>query len=108
MNPALDMNTWVYLEWIDSTVLEGPWSTTDYAKSLAEDHQLCVSVGLVLEESKELLVIASTISGNQVGGVISIPRVAIQRKQRLEVPEIGLWGPGGIEVPRELEGIEEL
>lgn len=78
----------VYVEWVDSSELYG-WITPS---AMLEEKLLCCSVGWLMEESDDRIVLGSSVSfvvspdDPKTCGTIGIPRVAIKRMHTLKLP----------------------
>jgi hypothetical protein len=74
----------VEIVWLDAAALTGPWDDlgavlSKKGRALAPIH----SVGYVLGEDKQSLVLARSIGGSRVGGVAIIPASAIIKRRRV-------------------------
>ena len=69
----------VYVEWVDA-VADAGWT----ANPKAEIHP-CVTVGFLVDESKDALCIASTISINDTNARMHIPKAWIKNKRRIVI-----------------------
>jgi len=68
--------------WEDATIFDGGWHTI--TESLANrDVVRCTSVGVVIADDKQGIVLASGVHGHNVAGVSVIPRGAIISTRRL-------------------------
>lgn len=85
MKDNLDSMKSVYLEWEDSESL----SSWKYVDELPIDVHICRSLGWIIKETKDVLVIASSVSsgGDQCTGAIGIPKRAITRRISVESPK---------------------
>lgn len=72
----------VEVEWEDSTVLHEGWQPI--GDILARRQAVkCMSVGFVLADDKQGVVLAASVHGNEAVGVTMIPRSAIKKRKRL-------------------------
>jgi hypothetical protein len=69
----------IYVEWVDA-VADAGWATNPKA----EIHP-CVTVGFLVDESKDALCIASTISINDTNARMHIPKAWIKNKRRIVI-----------------------
>ena len=69
----------IYVEWVDA-VADAGWATNPKA----EIHP-CVTVGYLVDESKDALCIASTISINDTNARMHIPKAWIKNKRRVVI-----------------------
>ena len=69
----------VYVEWVDA-VADAGWATNPKA----EIHP-CVTVGFLVDESKDALCIASTLSMNDTNARMHIPKAWIKNKRRVVI-----------------------
>jgi hypothetical protein len=68
--------------WEDTTIFDGGWHTL--ADTLADrDVVRCTSVGIVIADDKQGIVLASGVHRHQVAGATVIPRGAIVKQRRL-------------------------
>ena len=88
----------VYLEWVDSSSQgSSTWIDVDSVlRSGKDDSMKCVSVGFVLSDDDDSILLASHLSGDcevkMVGhcsGNMQIPKLAITNRVDLEVPGAG-------------------
>lgn len=72
------------IEWIDSAgfASDGPWITEENMDRQIVEHGAlkCVSVGFVVRETDEILVITSGITEGMVMEPMAIPKVAITNR----------------------------
>jgi len=61
----------VRVKWIDATTDSG-WIDIDTAKNYKPIQ--CETVGYLLKDDEKYIVVASTVSGDQCNGIISIPK----------------------------------
>jgi len=81
----------VLVEWLDSTTLSKWGPVEEYQK--AARPSTCVSMGFLLLEDDERLVILQTIDGDETGDVmaaLAIPRTCVLRIRHL-YPKGGKW-----------------
>jgi len=71
----------VLVKWIDSTYYQPSWETIQCAKQL--DVVSCVSAGWLVKKTKRRIVLAISRTNDQYGGLICIPRCAVQSIKRL-------------------------
>lgn len=69
----------VYVEWVDA-VADAGWATT----TKAEIHE-CVTVGFLVDESKDALCIASTLSMNDTNARMHIPKAWVKKRRRIVI-----------------------
>lgn len=69
----------IYVEWVDA-VADSGWAIG----SKAELHP-CVTVGFLIDENKEALCLASTISKDDTNSRMHIPQAWIKNRRRLSV-----------------------
>ncbi len=70
------------IKWVDSCFHEG-WVSKQSALTLPISH--CTTVGMIINETKELITVALNASdSNNYGDVISIPRLSIQSIRRMK------------------------
>lgn len=69
----------IYVEWVDA-VADSGWATNPKA----EIHP-CVTIGFLVDESKDALCIASTISINDTNARMHIPKAWIKNKRRVAI-----------------------
>jgi hypothetical protein len=82
MNRATRKHWRVEVEWLDSTILELGWY--DIKDALTKRTvTICTSVGFVLADDDEGVVLAGSVHGKQAAGVVVIPRQSIIHTQRL-------------------------
>lgn len=74
------------VSWIDSEAVDGWQSKYEYHNYPGEEFVLCNSVGYLYGETDDALTIVTSISKDQVSGLMRIPRVAIKDSQK-----IGTW-----------------
>ena len=80
MSPTL-----VVLEWLDSCALHGgTWNDTEDAAAISPSR--CRSVGWILREDKQAIVLASHFAEHQVGGEMCILKKTIVRRWTLANP----------------------
>lgn len=66
----------IYVEWVDAVASSG-WEKHEEAESI----HLCRSIGYVVKEDKDCLILASTISQDQNNCRIAIPKAWIKKKR---------------------------
>lgn len=72
----------VEVEWEDSVLVSGGWINLEEA--MTHNHELnCLSVGYVLKDNKEGLIMASGLHDENASGVTVIPKSAIRKKTYL-------------------------
>jgi hypothetical protein len=73
------------VEWVDSTVMHDGWqpieAILDHRRR--KDAPRCLSVGFVLADDDDGVVLAASIHGNEAVGVTVIPAQAVVRRRRL-------------------------
>jgi len=77
----------VRITWIDSaTVGSGGWvDRNDIGTDCMSNEGLTqISVGWVIEESDDVLLIAQTTGGLMLGGVLAIPKLSILERKKLK------------------------
>lgn len=67
----------IYVEWVDA-VADAGWET----KIKAETHP-CVTVGFLIDENKDALCIASTLSKDDTNARMHIPKAWIKKRRRI-------------------------
>lgn len=72
----------VEVEWQDSTLLHEGWTDIDDVLG-RRGAVTCLSVGFVLADDRQGMVLAASVHAGQVAGVTMIPRKAIVSKRRL-------------------------
>lgn len=70
----------VLVTWIDAVTSHGWESAAAAAGDSASEK--CESIGYLLRQNKEEIVLAQTVSGNDINGRITIPKVWIIGKLR--------------------------
>jgi hypothetical protein len=70
----------IYFEWADAVASVG-W---EEIKTHHKIHK-CKAIGFLIEETKEELTIASTISGDQCNARMTIPKSWIKRKKEIKI-----------------------
>ena len=68
----------VKIEWLDSKAAPHEWEYRDDLGSLAPVS--CITVGFILEQTKDYVTVAHTISENQILGRLTIPRISIKNR----------------------------
>lgn len=82
----------VFVEWYDSASTDG-WRKVGVHEPIDVEDLLCSSVGWVVEESPDVLVISSHLSHkrggeiNQIHSDMAIPKLAIKRVKTLHLPK---------------------
>ena len=71
----------VYIEWVDATTSDG-WEKFDIHQHGID---YCKSVGWLLHEDKQQIVMASTVSDNQTNQRIAIPKAWIKKRRSLKI-----------------------
>lgn len=74
----------VYIEWLDSAGLPGWQSVEKVGDFAAKVDCMCISVGLVVAESEDVIVIAQSVSSE---GIILNP-TAIPQRSILEIRDV--------------------
>jgi hypothetical protein len=75
----------IYLEWVDSCGnASRVWHNRDEAVECITP-LVCRSVGFVVEETRDYLTIAAHAGGDEVSGVMSIPKCAIKKRRRIKL-----------------------
>ena len=69
----------IYVEWVDA-VADAGWATNPKA----EIHP-CVSVGFLVDESKDALCIASTLSINDTNARMHIPKAWVKKRRSIVI-----------------------
>jgi hypothetical protein len=69
----------IYVEWVDA-VADAGWET----KPKAEIHP-CVTVGFLIDENKDALCIASTLSKDDTNARMHIPKAWIKKRRRIVI-----------------------
>lgn len=82
-DPALKLPKLELVEWVDSTSPGNIW--TDHEMATANAVAVCYTVGFVVKETRREITLAGSYSQNQSGGVMTIPKAAIQRRARLKI-----------------------
>lgn len=77
------MRLWTLrVEWVDSQVIGGSWeSVRDLLKR--RKTVLCRSVGFVLADDEDGIVLAASINGRNAAGITIIPRQSITSIRRI-------------------------
>lgn len=70
----------VLIHWHDAYSPSG-WQTLDDIKKIKPE--LVITVGFIIEQSKDKLTIAASVSGNDFGEVITIPKKWIFKRKML-------------------------
>lgn len=75
-----------YIEWDDSSALNGRvWNATEHLISVAKQIR-CRSIGWVVHETRELVIIAGHHDGNEDwSGDMTIPKSAIRKRRNVRV-----------------------
>ncbi len=68
----------VEVHWVDSQVYHG-WAVNSAVKDVGVDSLDCVSVGLLLEETADRIVLMLSYSRDAKHSVLAIPKVAITK-----------------------------
>lgn len=65
----------VYVEWIDSAMTDPGWMSEEDAVSWANDdsNNTIRQIGFVVKKTKKTLLLASSVSNENIGGVFKIP-----------------------------------
>lgn len=72
----------VYLEWVDSVSVGGSAWTCKEEVAETDPYKLIIqTVGFIVKETKLFITVASSIGEFQLGGNISIPKVAILKRK---------------------------
>jgi len=71
----------VLVEWLDSCSPVRKWQDPDAMKTYTVAQ--CRSVGWIISESKERIVLASSVAPDEVGEVTAIPRSCVVKRRRL-------------------------
>jgi hypothetical protein len=69
----------VYVEWVDA-VADAGWA----ANPKAEIHE-CVTVGFLVDETKDALCIASTLSREDTNARMHIPKAWVKKRRRIVI-----------------------
>lgn len=70
----------VWIEWHDATSPTG-WQTMAEAQALAPEH--VITVGFLISQNKDKVTIAASLSGNECGEIIVIPKSWVTQMRRL-------------------------
>jgi hypothetical protein len=71
------------IEWVDShSFADGPWHFVEDVELM--QISTCISVGKLVKESDDMLVIAGSWTRDQYDGVMAIPKVSITQKRELK------------------------
>lgn len=74
------------VRWLDASSLDGPWADMEEIKELREHVQEpCTTLGFVIHDCPEVLVLAASLTDSQLGGTMAIPKVAVLRRIQLEL-----------------------
>jgi len=76
-------NEIVFVEWIDSKGITNQWEYLDEIEPMKPDK--CLSVGFLLEKTKEYITIAQSLGQTQVIGRTAIPCCSIRSIKKLTV-----------------------
>ena len=76
----------VKVKWIDSCPLHGWNSKESFANFCEEANYECLSVGLLVFEDDNFIVLLQTIGIYQVSETMKIPKVAIKEMHKLGTP----------------------
>lgn len=93
-----------FVEWIDSgiSLLGNVWQTFDEVNSIAENAELTETVGFLIYESQDWIILAQTINDNQVRGGYCIYKKNIKTMRRLTgVYDEGVYNKKGIKDEKE-------
>lgn len=71
----------VMIEWIDSASGVGYWKDIEDAEEALPAE--CTTVGFLIDDGPDHKTVASSITGEQAGGTLSIPKSAIRRTRQL-------------------------
>lgn len=71
---SADKQTLLWVEWLDSVSCGAVWTSTEDAPA---DNLGCSSIGWLIRENDDSITIASHRSPSQVGGDMTIPKIAI-------------------------------
>jgi hypothetical protein len=72
------------IRWIDSCHHGIGWLDRD---SIDTSGAICVSLGYILHEDERFVTIAAHIAGEQVAGVMTIPKCAIVGRTQFRLPQ---------------------
>lgn len=73
----------VLIKWVDSKGVSNCWELLDELEPMQPC--LCLSIGFIIEDTKEYVTIAQSMEESQVCGRMTIPKCAIKSIQDLEV-----------------------
>lgn len=77
----------IYVRWVDSSVPEGTWL---YTKDIDPALLQCCSVGFLVSETKDSIIIAghrSMATTPQYSGIMVIPKCAIITRKCIRIPK---------------------
>lgn len=69
------------IEWTDSKSIDG-WEYLEDIKDHKPAH--CVSIGYQIAETKDCVVLVSTLGGKQILGRLTIPKCCIKKRKYLK------------------------
>lgn len=77
----------IYIEWIDSCATVPTWMSKEDALEWGNDSEnfKIKQIGFIMKKTKNILLLASRISPEQVGGVFKIPVKCITKLTSLDV-----------------------
>jgi len=74
------------IEWVDSSSFpNGPWITEEEMDRTITEHGAlkCVSIGFVVRENEDIIVISSSTAESMVMEPMAIPKVAITKREKV-------------------------
>lgn len=71
-----DKRVLVLVHWVDSSSCPGVWTAIE---EINYELSYCESIGWIMFEDDELMTISSHQTANQVSGVMTIPKCAIEQ-----------------------------
>ena len=70
----------LYVEWVDAAAGNG-WEKVERL----DDIHKCISIGFLVKETKESIVLAAAVSEDEANATIAIPKAWIKRKKRVKL-----------------------
>lgn len=78
----------IVVEWVDSCGLKGGhWGSTEDAKQLTPSD--CRSVGWLINETDDAIVLAAHVTPHHVSGEMCIPKVAVTKRWPIKITKKG-------------------
>lgn len=75
----------VKVHWNDPAAHGDPWMLRSEISGSDVTDAACITVGYIVRETEELVILASSLTSEHFGNVMAIPRVCITRADTLSV-----------------------